>query len=137
MSIRLNRRYVLGGMAAGAVPLATRRTGGAPGAPIAGSWKLTIGRLDNGDELTVHYESTQVGDKLQGRSIHIAAYAYTDIRNGTIDGDRFSFRDAFFDVRGVVKGDMLFIEANYDRLWPYTNVLNPDMIKVPFDWPGN
>lgn len=134
---KLNRRRVLGSLVAGATLLATRLGHGAGASPIDGTWKLVIGKLDNGDELTVHYELRREGSKLVGRSIHIAAYAYSDIENGAIEGNRFSFREAFFDVRGVVNGDTLQIEANYDRLWPYTNVLNPDMVKVPFDWKGN
>lgn len=132
-----NRRRVIAALAAGTTLLATRLSIGAAASPIDGTWKLVIGRLDNGDELSVHYELRQEGRKLVGRTIHIAAYAYSDLANGKIDGNRFSFRDAFFDVSGVVDGDVLRIDANYDRLWPYTNVLNPELVKVPFNWKGN
>jgi alpha-galactosidase len=110
---------------------------GAEAAPIDGTWKLTVGQLDNGDDLTVHYELKQSGKKLTGRSIHIAAYGYSTVRDGEISGDRFSFREGGFKVRGVVKGDTLQVEANYDRNWPYTNVLDPSLKKVPFNWEGN
>ncbi|MBL8267115.1 glycoside hydrolase family 27 protein [Steroidobacter sp.] len=133
----IDRRHVLRGFGAAAALVATRLSYGAGASPIDGTWKLIIGRLDNGDELTVHFELAQHGKQLTGRSIHIAAYAYSDIEDGRIDGDRFSFRDGFFQVRGVVRGDVLEFEANYDRLWPYTNVLNPQLVKVPFDWSGN
>jgi hypothetical protein len=117
--------------------LASRSVLGNEHAPIDGTWKFVIGRLDNGDELPVYYELRQDGNRLAGRTIHISAYAYGDIEDGRISGDRFSFRDQFFEVRGVVRDDVLELEANYDRLWPYTNVLNPDMVKVPMGWKGN
>jgi alpha-galactosidase len=135
----MNRRSLLGGaLAAGTVLAATRARGaGEAGSSIEGTWKLIVGKLDSGDDLTIHYEIRREGRKLTGRAIHIAAYGYASIAEGRIDGDRFSFRESFFKVRGRVDGDRLLLEANYDRLWPYTNALNPDMIKVPFDWPGN
>ncbi|MFN8583174.1 MAG: glycoside hydrolase family 27 protein [Gemmatimonadaceae bacterium] len=105
-------------------------------APIDGTWKLIIGQLDNGDDLTIHYELSQVGKKLTGRTMHIAAYGYSKIEDGTIDGDHFSFTDGFFKVRGDVSGDTLRIQADYDRSWPYTNVLDPSMTKVPMGWKG-
>jgi alpha-galactosidase len=133
----VNRRaFIHGGLAGSALLMATRVGRAAGGSPIDGTWKLAVGKLDNGDDLTIHYEITQVGGKLEGRAIHIAAYGYTTIREGHIEGDRFAFREGGYKVRGQVKGDALLIEANYDRNWPYTNVLDPSIEKVPFNWEG-
>lgn len=131
------RSFLHGGVAASTLLASSRAARSeAPGAGIDGTWKLIVGQLDNGDDLTIHYELTRSGDVLNGRSIHIAAYGYSPIKDGKFSGDRFSFREGGYKVRGTVRGDELHIEANYDRNWPYTNVLDPAVKKVPFGWEG-
>jgi alpha-galactosidase len=141
MTRRLDRRIFLqGGLAAPLLSSPGLVAWGAAGkpSPIDGTWKIEVGRLDNGDMLTVHYEIRQRGRKLTGRSIHMAAYGYGELRDGKIRGDRFSFRAGGFNIRGRIQdADTLAIEANFDSNWPYTNMLNPELEKVPFGWEGN
>ena len=132
------RSFLQGGAAMSSLLLAAHAgTGRAAGrSPIDGTWKLVVGQLDNGDDLTIHYELEQSGARLTGRAIHIAAYGYSPLSEGRISGNRFSFSEGGYKVRGEVQGDRLLLEANYDRNWPYTNVLDPAMKKVPFGWKG-
>ena len=127
----LDRRALLGGVLSSLALAGARNVRGAMGAsPIDGTWKVLVGHLDSGDELPVYFELEQVGRRLIGRAIHTSGESYQTIEHGWIDGDRFGFQEAYFEVRGVVKGDRLEIEADFERYWPYTNVLNPHVIQV-------
>ena len=134
--MKSRRSFLQGSLAGSALLLAGAARGGKAKSAVDGTWKVIVGQLDNGDDLTVHYVLKQPGRRLTGRSIHIAAYGHSEIRDGEMSGDRFSFREGGFKVRGVVQGDLLRLEANYDSNWPYTNVLDPSMKKVPFGWEG-
>jgi alpha-galactosidase len=97
-------------------------------AGIDGTWEVTIGKLADGRNLNAYFVIRQQGRRLTGNAIHYGMdFA---LRNGKIEGNRFTFED-LATVEGRFENDQLVFTANYGDDAPYSQVLDNSYIMVP------
>jgi alpha-galactosidase len=95
---------------------------------LTGTWKATIGRLPDGRTLDAFYVLRDENGRLTGHAVH---YGWPfALENARLEGRRFAF-DELSSVEGRLEGDRLVFTANYGDDAPYSQVLDPTLLKVP------